>query len=155
MRALRLAGLLAAAFLVEWWWGSYLSLGGVAPDWLFIATVALAGLYGPIPGQVFGFLWGLALDTLTVRLFGGHALMFSFVGYAVGRSRRQMDLSSPPSQVVMVAFLTVGYALALGLLGRLIDGSFLWPGWKIFIFTPLLNAVAAPFVFAAVEKALK
>ena len=153
-RAFRLALLFVLGFLFDWWWRRYLSIGGLSPDWLLVATVALSGLQGPVYGQSFGFPWGLGLDTLAVRLFGGRALLFTLTGFIVGSARRQTDLSGPGSQFVMMALITVAYALALGVVGAVFGPGFLWPGWKAFLFLPLFNAAAAPFVFIVVERVL-
>lgn len=155
MRALLMILIFGLGFILDWWWGRTLAVWGVAPDWLLVATVALAGLGGPVQGQICGFLWGLCLDTLSVHLFGARALLFSGTGYLVGRSRRQMDLSSPPSQAIVVGLLSAAYFLALGSLGRLFEGAFLWTGWKVFFLGSLFNALVAPFIFSLVERILR
>ena len=154
MRGLKLAGLLAGGFVFHWWWSRFLTVGGLAPDWLLVSTVALAGLYGPALGQFFGFAWGLGLGTLTVHLFGAHSLLLTVIAYVVGRGRRQMDLSSPSSQVIVTALISAAYVLAYGLLGRVFGGRFLWAGWKVFVFGSCFNAIAAPVVFAVLEELL-
>jgi len=147
MRPVFLIGLFAVGALFDWWWRRYFSIGGVGPSWLLVTTIALAALDGPVPAQLIGFVWGLVLDAFGVHLFGANALALSLTAYLVGRGRRLLDLSSPPSQAVLVAFLSIGYALFYATLGSIFLEEFLWPGWRGVFGVPLANALAAPFVF--------
>ncbi|MBI4050871.1 MAG: rod shape-determining protein MreD [Elusimicrobia bacterium] len=135
------------AAMFQWWWSSYLSIRGVAPQCLLIFTVALAIHCGPISGQVLGFLWGLFLDMLGMHLFGAHALILSWIGYGVGRFRRQVDVTDMVPQALMIWILSLTYLLLYNLLGFLFAREFFWWGWKIFLFVPFFNVLVAPFVF--------
>jgi rod shape-determining protein MreD len=146
--------LLSLGFVFDWWWGHYCLVWGLAPEWLLVSTVALSGLYGPVLGETYGFLWGIGLGTLSVRLFGAHALLLTVIAYVVGNGRRQMDLSSPPSQVLVTWLISSFYILALGLLAKVSGGEFQWAGWKVFLFGSLLNGAVSPLVFAAIEEIL-
>jgi rod shape-determining protein MreD len=141
-----------AAAMFEWWWSHSMSVLGVAPSWLLIATVAVAGIDGPVPAQLLGFGWGLFKDALSVHLFGANALAFGLVAYIVGRGRRMLDLSSPPSQGVFVAILSAAYSLLYGGLGWLFAGTFLWPGFRGLVAVPLANGLAALFVFPYLKR---
>ncbi|MBI4057115.1 MAG: rod shape-determining protein MreD [Elusimicrobia bacterium] len=143
--------LFVGALVLQWWWSTYLSIGGLAPQCLLVLTVAVAAYRGPEMGQGMGFFWGLFLDTLGVHLFGAHALLLSLMGFLVGRLRRQVDVASLPPQVLAVWVLSIIYSLLYHLLGLMFLREFLWWGWWAFVFVPIMNACLAPFVFYLID----
>jgi rod shape-determining protein MreD len=140
------------ALIMQWLWSSYLPLAGLAPQVLLIMTMAVASQAGPIAGQCYGFAWGLMLDVFSTHLFGGNALCFTLAAYFVGMLRRQMDVSTPPSQVMLVLLLTPVYFLTVGLLGLLFEHHFLWVGWKAFLVNPFFNGLVAPIGFGIARR---
>jgi hypothetical protein len=69
----------------------HLAVGGVAPDVLMVAVVAVAAGRGPRAGAAFGFAAGLGADLFVAMPLGTSALAFTLVGHGLGRSGR------PPS----------------------------------------------------------
>ena len=149
-----LGGLLlfVVGLMGHWLWSTHLTVFGLAPQLLLILTVAVAARRGPVVGQCFGFAWGLFLDVLGVHLFGAQALGLTLVGYFVGSLRRQMDVSSPPSQLMLVGLLTPSYFLFYGLAGWVFERHFFWVGWPSFVADPFYNCLVAPFGFALTKK---
>ena len=142
-----------AGMAAHWWLSTYLTVWGVAPHLLVILTVAIAATRGPVTGQCFGFGWGLFLDVAGVHCFGGNALVLTAAAYGVGNLRRQMDVSSPLSQSMMAAVVSWAHLLALAVLGIVFERQALWPGWGAAVAIPVLNVLAAPFLFPVLERA--
>lgn len=152
MRLLQGLLLFFAAATVQWFWSTYLPVFGLAPQLLLILTLAVGGQAGAVAGQCFGFAWGLFLDVLSAHVFGANALAFTLAGYVSGMLRRQMDVSSPLSQAMLVAVVTPVYLIFLGLVGLAFEHSFLWAGWRHLFVGPLYNGLVAPFAFALARR---
>jgi rod shape-determining protein MreD len=152
MRHLQGALVFFGGFVVHWLWSTYLPFFGLAPQVLLVMTVAIAARSGPIAGQCFAFAWGLLWDALGIHVFGAHALTLTLTAYAVGTVRRQIDVSSGSSQLVLLAVLTPAYILFYAMTGLVFEKSFLWGGWKVFILSPFYNCLVAPLVFEATRR---
>lgn len=137
---------------LHWWWSTYFTMWGVAPHLLLILTVAIAANTGPVAGQCYGFAWGMFLDSVGVHLFGANALILTVVAFLVGNARRQMDVSSPLSQTMVVALVTVAHLAALCGLGLIFERQAFWAGWTTVLFAPIINALVAPFLFPIVQR---
>ncbi|MDE2039711.1 MAG: rod shape-determining protein MreD [Elusimicrobia bacterium] len=146
-RYARLVILVAAAMLAQWWWSSHGMLGGVAPQLLLVLTIIVAARHGAIKAMVIGFFWGLFIDLMSARLVGANALALTLVAYGTGLARRQVDLLGIEPQCAIVFALTPLYFLFWGLLGLLFSGSFLWVGWRSFLFDPFYNCLVAALAF--------
>lgn len=59
--------------------------GGAVPDLALILLTASAWLYGPLVGEISGFLIGLGFDSMSLSPLGFHAFLFTLVGYLAGR----------------------------------------------------------------------
>jgi len=140
------------AMVLHWLWSTHLTVFGLAPQFLLISTVVVAGRSGPVAGQCYGFAWGLFLDLLSGHVFGANALCLTLAAYGVGMLRRQMDVGSLPPQAVLVALLTPVYLVFYGLTGTVFEHRFLWAGWKVFLLTPVYNCLALPLGYAFVRK---
>ena len=136
----------------HWFWSSYLPAFGLAPQILLILTAAVAATNGAVTGQCFGFAWGFFLDTMGAHVFGANALLLTLTAYSVGTLRRQVDVSSTPSQWTLMAFLTPAYFLMYGALGLIFERQFLWVGWLPFALCPVYNCLLAPAGFALARK---
>lgn len=152
MKLLQGLVLFFAAAAVQWSWSTYLSAFGLAPQLLLILTLAVGAQSGPVAGECFGFGWGLFLDVLSAHVFGANALILTLAGYVSGALRRQMDVSSPPSQAMLAAALTPVYLILLGLVGLAFERCFLWGGWRQLFVGPLYNGIVAPFAFAMARR---
>jgi rod shape-determining protein MreD len=155
VKAIKTLSIFAVGLAAEWLWSTCWPVCGLSPCVLLILTIAIASCAGPVAGQCYGFFWGVFLDVLSAHTFGAGALALTLAGYSVGSLRRQMDVSSPPSQVMVVALVSVAYALFLGLVGLVFERRFLWGGWAVFIGVPLYNCLVAPPIFFLVRRALE
>ena len=134
------------------WLFSYWTFLGATPNLALALTIGIALRFGAPAAQTFGFLAGLGVDALSVRLFGAEALVLSTAGWAVGTLRRQMDTTEAPSQMALVGLLSWVHFLLYGLVGRVFAGSFegrLLPG---LVLLPLYNALLAPAAFGVAER---
>ena len=141
-----------AGIIAQWFWSTYLPLSDISPQILLILTMAVSSEAGPVAGQCYGFAWGLALDAMSVHVFGANALLLTLAGYFVGVLRRQMDVTGPASQVMLAALITPAYYLLFGFLGMLFEHQFLWVGWKLFLVNPFYNCLVAMISFPVVRK---
>lgn len=129
-----------------WWWTQNLSFYGLAPNLLFAAALAAAILAGPVKSIAWGFFLGLYADMLGANMFGGYALTYSLLAYAVHTLKRHFDMAGLFPQLVaalalswLSMFFYQGLSLAFSRLNPL--------GIKIFLVEPFLNALAVPVVF--------
>lgn len=65
-----------------------LSLGGITPNLLIIATSSFGFMRGKKEGMVVGFISGLFIDILFNDLIGFYALIYLVLGYANGFFRK-------------------------------------------------------------------
>ncbi|MBI5623690.1 MAG: rod shape-determining protein MreD [Elusimicrobia bacterium] len=140
----RMAALFVLGALGHWWWTTYFSFWGVAPQLLLVLTFVVAARRGPVPAMSFGFAWGLVLDVYALHLMGAASLSLTLAGWLVGNVRRQVDVSSIAPQTVLVFVGTWAYFLFSGLLGLLFMRHFGWPGWDVFLLSPFYNCLLAP-----------
>jgi len=155
VKPLRALAFFAAGIVVEWLWSTLLPVFGLAPRVVLILTISAASCGGSVAGQCYGFFWGLFLDVLSAHTFGAGALALTLVGYSVGNLRRQMDVSSPPSQMMVVGFVSVAYGLFVGLMGLVFERHFYGPGWYDLVLGTLYNVLVAPIFFAMTRKVLE
>lgn len=155
MRVLRGTLVFLGAVVVQWWWPSRLPIFGLAPQVLLVLTIAAASTEVPAFSLTVAFFWGIILDTIGVHLFGGNALALTATAYVVWLLKRQMDVSNPISQSMFTAIISIVYVVGLAILGLIFKGETYWPGWGSFIFTPVLNAVAAPFGFEIIRRNMR
>jgi len=129
-----------------WWWTQNLTFFGMAPNLLFSAALCAAIMAGPVKGVAWGFFLGLYADMLGSTLFGGYALTYSLLAYAVYVMKRHFDMASPFSQ--LVAALALSWVCMFFYQGLcLVFARFNPLGLKIFLAEPFLNALAVPVVF--------
>jgi len=129
-----------------WWWTQNLTFFGMAPNLLFAAALCAAIMAGPVKGVAWGFFLGLYADMLGASLFGGYALTYSLMAYAVYVMKRHFDMASPFSQ--LVAALALSWVCMFFYQGLSLVFTRINPlGLKIFLAEPFLNALAVPVVF--------
>jgi rod shape-determining protein MreD len=145
MSHLRGALLFVAAAFLQWWWSTHFSFWGLSPQILLVLTVTIAARQGADAGMCYGFGWGLFLDALQPRIFGANAFALMLAGYGTGMARRQVDVVDALSQCLLVALMTWGYFLTLGLLGTIFAKNFWWVGGVSFFLAPFYNCLLIPF----------
>ncbi|WP_242905819.1 rod shape-determining protein MreD [Actinomadura terrae] len=129
--------------------------GGVQPDLVLLAVVALALVSGSMTGMVTGFLAGLAADIVPPadHTLGRYALVYCLIGYLCGIASAEMDRQSVvPFFAVAAGALagTVLYAATGMILG---DPRAEWG--TVSRMVPLqvvYDVVASPFVVWAVLR---
>jgi rod shape-determining protein MreD len=129
-----------------WWWTQNLAFFGLAPDFIFAAALSAAILAGPVKAVAWGFFLGLYADILGVSAFGGYALTYSLMAYAVYVVKRHFDMDSFFSQLVAalsLSWISMLFYQGLSLVFFRINPTSL----KIFLTEPFLNALAVPAVF--------
>ncbi|MCM2266762.1 MAG: rod shape-determining protein MreD [Elusimicrobiales bacterium] len=129
-----------------WWWTQNLAFFGLAPNLLFAAALCSAILAGPVKSVAWGFFLGLYADMLGANMFGGYALTYSLMAYAVHTLKRHFDLAGLFSQ--LVAALALSWVCMFFYQGLSLAFSRINPlGLKIFLVEPFLNALAVPVLF--------
>ncbi|TDD85329.1 rod shape-determining protein MreD [Actinomadura rubrisoli] len=129
--------------------------GGVQPDLVLLAVVALALVSGSMTGMVTGFLAGLAADIIppSDHTLGRYALVYCLIGYLCGIASAEMDRQSVvPFFAVAAGALagTVLYAVTGMILG---DPRAEWS--TVARMVPLqvvYDVIASPFMVWAVLR---
>lgn len=91
--------------------GPLIAIGGVAPDFPLIALVFLGLAAGSYPATVAGFLAGLILDLGDPALLGAHALLYSCLGYVLGRLRDRLAYGMPVVEAVVAVAVVLAHDL--------------------------------------------
>jgi rod shape-determining protein MreD len=139
-RVLALAAVVLVALLLESTVLAPVRVGGVGPDLLVVAVVAVGLASGAVSGALFGFWAGLLADLLLDLPVGVSALVYTVVGYTVGTLRAYMVSGSAMMPAMLSAAASVASALLSGLILRLLDFSgFTW------VFLARSAALAAMF----------
>ena len=81
---------------------------------LIVASVGFLG--GSVPGAVFGFCFGLFVDTALMQTLGVTSLVLTAVGYGAGRMRELRDPAHGLAPVAVGAAATAVAALGVTLL---------------------------------------
>ncbi len=154
-RSLVLGGVIAVSLLLESTLLAHLRLGGVHPDVLVIAVIAVAMTYGPVPGASFGFAAGLASDLLFANQVGVSALVYTVIGFGMGVGRVYVTSSSTLVHLVLAAAASFASVWLAGLVLRVFDLS----SWGFLLRTaPLVavyNLLLTPLVYPPVRALLE
>ncbi|MCB4792657.1 MAG: rod shape-determining protein MreD [Elusimicrobia bacterium] len=132
--------------ILQFSFSQYISINGLAPNFILIFIVFLSLMRGSITGQAYGFLWGLSWDVFSVRLFGCHAFIFTCLGYFLGLLSKKWDENKLSTQVFLTLVCSIFYWLALILLYQFFGDGKLQVNY-IMILQPLINMLLAPPVF--------
>lgn len=131
------------AMFLQWWWNTHFSYWGAAPQFLLVLTLLLASRRGPVGAMLAGFGWGLFLDLSRAELFGASAFLLMGAAYVAGMVRRQIDLRAPGPMAACAALVTLGALFTHGLLGLIFAKTWEGFGWRVWLFTPLMNGFLA------------
>jgi rod shape-determining protein MreD len=85
----------------------FMAIGGALPDLALILLIYYSHYNGSFPGEIVGFITGMAFDALSAAPLGFHALIYTTVGYLVGISRQRVVMDPIFIPVVLVAVLTL------------------------------------------------
>jgi len=150
-RVLALAAVIAAAVLLESTVLAGFRLGGVRPDLLVVAVVAVAMASGPASGALFGFWAGLVADLLFAPPVGVSALVYTSIGYAVGLVRVYVVSPSAWVHLALAGVASLVSVWSTGLVLRVLELS----SWSFVArsgpLVALYNLLLTPFVYPVVR----
>ncbi|HXF99053.1 MAG TPA: rod shape-determining protein MreD [Gaiellaceae bacterium] len=149
--ALRAAGVVLAAALLQTVVVSSLSIAGGAPDLLLVAVVSLGLLRGASAGAVLGFLAGLVVDLLALETLGITSLVLTLAGYWAGRYAETTGRGKRLAPLAAVGVITV-LATVFGLLLHVMLGEAV--AARETLLGPLPPTLAANLVLALPVHAL-
>ncbi|HEU4448884.1 MAG TPA: rod shape-determining protein MreD [Gaiellaceae bacterium] len=143
--ALKAAGFLLVAALVQLSIAEWIEVGEGHPDVVLVALVSLALLRGPVYGAAAGFWVGLIVDTASFGTFGLTSLLLTVTGYATGRFGELTTRASAHPLLIAAALATVGVTLGSAvlhfMLGLTVPASHLFLG--VLVPTLALNMLLA------------
>ena len=143
--ALKAAGLVLLAAIVQVSLAEWIEIGEAHPDVVLVTLVAVSLLRGPTYGAVLGFLAGLVLDTASFGTFGLTSLLLTVIGYWTGRFGEATTRASAHPLLIAVTLASVGYTLGSAvlhfMLGLTIPASYLFLG--VLLPTLALNMLLA------------
>lgn len=123
--------------------------GGVVPDLVLLAVIAVALVYGTLPGLVTGFCAGLAADLVPPadHTIGQYAFVFCLVGYIAGMAAAELDRSSLLPFIAMAVGAVGGCVLYAMIGGLLDDPRITWASVRhVLPLAALYNVLISPFV---------
>jgi rod shape-determining protein MreD len=153
-RVLGLAGVIVAGLLLESTVFAVWRLGGVRPDLLMIAVVAVAMGAGPVEGAAFGFSAGLLADLLfgQTQPVGVSALAYTATGFAVGALRAYVTSSAAWVHLALTAAASLASVWLTGLVLRVFDQSSWGYVARAGLLVAAANLLLAPLVYPLVRR---
>lgn len=134
--------------IIQFSWSQFFTVYGLAPNIIIAFLMYLGLVRGPMVAMIFGFVWGLSWDVLSVDMFGSHALLFTCAGYCFGHLNRKWDEFKVANQMLLTLlasfFVIFGmYALyqAFG------SGEYRFKVNYIMLIQPFYTMLIAPLVF--------
>src|SRR5215204_2508255 len=125
-------------------------LGGVRPDLLVLAVVAVVVASEATTGAVFGFVTGLVADLLFDLPVGVSALVYTAAGFAVGTARVYVTSHQPLVHLALAGAASLASVWCCGLLLRVFDLS----TWEAVVragpLAALGNLLLTPLVYPVV-----
>jgi rod shape-determining protein MreD len=97
--------------LLQLFFGKYINICGIYPNFILILIVYLGFLKGSVKAQLLGFLFGLTWDVFSTNIFGIRAVLFVIIGYVTGMFCQKFDRSQILTQLVSVFFTSLVYLL--------------------------------------------
>jgi len=138
-------GLLLLALVFQQTLVRLIGMGGIRPDLVLIALVAISLRHGCIQGLYCGLFIGLVQDVYAIETLGANALSKCLVGYLFGLLDERMVKIMPATKVLLLGaafiFHDVIFFWAAGLPGR----AYLDAMWRLslpgLIYTLLVAAL--------------
>ena len=154
-RTLLLAGVVVVSLVLESTLLARLRVGGVHPDVLVIAVIAVAMTDGPVTAAVFGFAAGLVSDLLFANQVGVSALVYTVIGFGIGAGRPYVTTSSTLVHLLLAGAASFVSVWLAGLVLRVFDLS----SWDFLVRTAplvaLYNLLLTPLVYPPVRALLQ
>ena len=135
---------------------SQITIFGVPADLAPLIVASIGFLSGSVSGAVFGFCFGLFIDTALMQTLGVTSLVLTVVGYGAGRVRELRDPAHGLAPVAVGAVATVAAALGFAVLQFLlgVDATFSMQLVREILMTIVLNTLLALPVYALCRRAL-
>ncbi|MDR2192179.1 MAG: rod shape-determining protein MreD [Endomicrobium sp.] len=141
--------------LLQFFFGRYLNIGGVFPNFILIAVVYLGLSRGKMGAQTMGFLYGLTWDSFSTDVFGVRAIMFTLIGYFSGALSKNFDKDQIFAQITLVVAANIIYWLGFSLLYFVIpDGAGSYKPFVVSVYGSLkifFTVLITPVVFFALN----
>ncbi|MCL2484932.1 MAG: rod shape-determining protein MreD [Endomicrobia bacterium] len=145
--------------LLQFFFGKYINIGGVFPNFILIAIIYLGFTRGRLGAQTMGFIFGLTWDSFSTDIFGVRALMFTIIGYFAGMFNRQFDKDQIIAQLMAVLCAEIFYWFGFSMICFILpEGS---GSYTPFVFTLsgslkiLVTVLVTPLVFLGLNFASK
>ncbi len=140
---------------LQFFFGKYLNIDGIFPNFILIAVVYLGLKRGQLPAEVMGFLLGLTWDAFSTDVFGVRAIMFTVIGYFSGMLSSSFDKEQVYTQLVVVFISSIVYWLGFSLIYFIIpEGAGSYTPFVVSLYGSLkigLTVLIAPIVFAVLN----
>jgi rod shape-determining protein MreD len=135
---------------------SQITIFGVPADLAPLIVASIGFLSGSVSGAVFGFCFGLFVDTVLMQTLGVTSLVLTVVGYGAGRVRELRDPAHGLAPVAVGAAATAAAALGFAVLQFLlgVDASFSIQLIRQILMTVVINTLLALPVYALCRRAL-
>ena len=110
--------------LLQFFFGRYINIYGVFPNFILISVVYLGLSRGKLAGETMGFFLGLTWDAFSTDVFGVRAIMFTIIGYFAGMMNKSFDKDQIFTQIIVVFFANAIYWAGFSLMYYVIpEGS--------------------------------
>jgi len=135
---------------------SQVSIFGVPADLSPLIVASVGFLTGSVPGAVFGFAFGLFLDTALMQTLGVTSLVLTSVGYGAGRVRELRDPAHGLAPVAVGAAATAAAAIGVTVLQFLlgVEAPVSMQVVRQILMTVVLNTLLALPVYALIRRVL-
>ena len=135
---------------------SQITVFGVPLDFSPLIVASVGFIAGSVPGAVFGFFFGLLIDTTLYAKLGVSSLVFTAVGYGAGRIRELRDPAHGLAPVAVGAAATALAALGVTLLQFLlgVEAPVSVQVVRQILMTIVLNTLLALPVYAVCRRVL-
>jgi rod shape-determining protein MreD len=138
---------LVGGYLLQIFLAPAITIVGVTPNLLLIATIFFGLRQGVMAGIWMGFAWGLLADVASLSMFGSQTFMLTLVGYLCGQISGKIDEEKPIAQMALTFFMFLLYVLGLFILGIIFFETGRRMNSPISILQPIYGAVISPIVF--------
>lgn len=138
-------------FISQMLFSGVLTLWGVFPHFLLLATIYMGVRHGSWAGLWTGFFWGMLADVASISVFGAQTFMLTLIGYSVGRMQGKVDEEKPVAQVSLVLACSAAFLAGLYFFESFFGGLSQRFSWRDIFLQPIYNAVAAPILFMGLE----
>ncbi len=137
MRRLLVACLtVIVAFLLQCTVFKYLSLGGIGPNVLIIATASVGFMRNEKSGLLIGFFSGLLIDIFFGSIIGFYALVYMLIGYMNGTFSRIFYPEDIKLPLALIAISDLSYGMMCYVFLFLLNGQFHFPHYLLRVIVP-------------------